>query len=585
MTATGKRSRSTPQLASTTSAPFTRQSRGVIGIAIALIYLATAQLSHTLLFNSEPTPIWPAAGLAVVAVLWYKRWGVIGIAIGDLAFGLLNQQPPFELILTVAVILQAMLGAWCLQSLDREQALLTRPRDTIGLFLLVTFASTLINATLSTGLRIGLQRSLLAASMSTDAELQYNVSEWLQFWLGDSMGILIVVPLLLTVSRVWPILRDRRYEAGLCFGGMVVLSTKIFMAAPNTLAHQYSAHYFLFPFVVWAALRLGLPGATLSSCLASVIAILGTAAGRGPFTIAAGNFDRAILSLQLFVTVLTITALILATSEAQRQLIERQRTSLMRYFSPTVANQLVEQDTRSTFHQRQNVAVLYADIFGFTSLVEGMAPEAILSLLREFYQRMEAQVFAHDGMLQEYTGDSLMAVFGAPKPGSQDATNALMCARAMVQELNAYNLERTVTEQNLITMGIGIAYGSAVMGDIGQDRNMAFMVVGKVTKLAVRLMGLCLRFNADIILTKAVQDVIKREQSDHSGLFEDFIPIGKEKLLGLSESISLVALPSHRRIPDASSVEFNTEQVDVDALCGDLPPSSIDTLDLEQPSE
>jgi adenylate cyclase len=188
-------------------------------------------------------------------------------------------------------------------------------------------------------------------------------------------------------------------------------------------------------------------------------------------------------------------------------------------------------------------------------------------------------------MLQEYTGDSLMAVFGAPKPGSQDATNALMCARAMVQELNAYNLERTVTEQNLITMGIGIAYGSAVMGDIGQDRNMAFMVVGKVTKLAVRLMGLCLRFNADIILTKAVQDVIKREQSDHSGLFEDFIPIGKEKLLGLSESISLVALPSHRRIPDASSVEFNTEQVDVDALCGDLPPSSIDTLDLEQPSE
>jgi class 3 adenylate cyclase len=498
-------------------------------------------------------------------VLWYKRWGVIGIAIGDLTFSLLNQQPSLELMLTVAVILQAMLGAGCLRSLDREQALLTRPRDTIGLFLLVTFASTLINATLSTGLRIGLQQSSLEASMSTDTVLRHNLSEWLHFWLGDSMGILIVVPLLLTVSRVWPILRDRRYEAGLCFGGIVALSTKIFAATPNTLAYQYSAHYFLFPFVVWAALRLGLPGAALSSALTSVIAILGTAAGRGPFTIAAGNFDRAILSLQLFMTVLTITALTLATSEAQRQRMERQRTSLMRYFSPTVANQLVEQDTRSISDQRQNVAVLYADILGFTSLIEGMAPEAILSLLREFYRRMEAQVFAHNGMLQEYTGDSLMAVFGAPKPGSQDATNALMCAQAMVQELNAYNLERTVSDQDMITMGIGIAYGSVVMGDIGQDRNMAFMVVGKVTKLAVRLMGLCLRFNADIILTKAVQDVIKREQRDHSVLFKDFIPIGKERLLGLSEAISLVALPSHRRIPDALSAEFNAEPVDLDS--------------------
>jgi hypothetical protein len=103
------------------------------------------------------------------------------------------------------------------------------------------------------------------------------------------------------------------------------------------------------------------------------------------------------------------------------------------------------------------------------------------------------------------------------------------------------------------------------MGDIGQDRNMAFMVVGKVTKLAVRLMGLCLRFNADIILTKAVQDVIKREQRDHSVLFKDFIPIGKERLLGLSEAISLVALPSHRRIPDALSAEFNAEPVDLDS--------------------
>ena len=150
---------------------------------------------------------------------------------------------------------------------------------------------------------------------------------------------------------------------------------------------------------------------------------------------------------KVFVVLLVTALLALVVGRARRLVqnqitIERARTNLARYFSPNLVEQLADQDQPLGAVRQQPVAVLFADIQGFTSLSETMPPEDIVSLLRKFHERMETAIFAHSGTLDKYIGDGLMATFGTPTPGAMDATNALAAARRMLQELNALNDER-----------------------------------------------------------------------------------------------------------------------------------------------
>ena len=87
--------------------------------------------------------------------------------------------------------------------------------------------------------------------------------------------------------------------------------------------------------------------------------------------------------------------------------------------------------------RRQTVAVLFVDIVGFTRMAEAMAPEAVVTLLREFHERMTAQIFACGGTVEKYIGDEIFAVFGVPTPSPHDAANALRCADMMLEALAA----------------------------------------------------------------------------------------------------------------------------------------------------
>ena len=89
---------------------------------------------------------------------------------------------------------------------------------------------------------------------------------------------------------------------------------------------------------------------------------------------------------------------------------------------------LAAQDEPLGAVRRQTVAVLFADIVGFTRMAEGMAPEAVVTMLREFHKRMTAQIFTCGGTVDKYIGDEIFAVFGVPTASDMDAANALRCA-------------------------------------------------------------------------------------------------------------------------------------------------------------
>ena len=122
--------------------------------------------------------------------------------------------------------------------------------------------------------------------------------------------------------------------------------------------------------------------------------------------------------------------------------IERERTNLARYFSPNVVEQLSGNDEPLKQVRTQNVAVLFADIVGFTAYADGRSPIEVIGTLRQFHERMEREVFRHGGTLDKYLGDGLMATFGTPFAGDSDAGNALRCAQAMIGSIDELNRER-----------------------------------------------------------------------------------------------------------------------------------------------
>src|SRR5207302_11274912 len=126
--------------------------------------------------------------------------------------------------------------------------------------------------------------------------------------------------------------------------------------------------------------------------------------------------------------------------DRQRAAAERARTNLARYFSPNLVTMLADRDEPLGAVRRQMVAVLFVDIVGFTRMAERLAPEAVVTMLRQFHTRMTAQIFACGGTVEKYIGDAIFAVFGLPDAGEDDALNALRCADMMIAALASWNI-------------------------------------------------------------------------------------------------------------------------------------------------
>ena len=131
--------------------------------------------------------------------------------------------------------------------------------------------------------------------------------------------------------------------------------------------------------------------------------------------------------------------------------------------------------------------MLFGDIRGFTRLAESARPEEIAGLLGEYYSAMVDAVFEHQGTLDKFTGDGIMAVWGAPLPQDDAAERALAASRAMRDELARLNDRRRREGKQPIEAGFGLSYGTVFAGNIGSERRLEYTVVGDAVNLAARL--------------------------------------------------------------------------------------------------
>ncbi|WP_419738425.1 adenylate/guanylate cyclase domain-containing protein [Ruegeria sp.] len=201
--------------------------------------------------------------------------------------------------------------------------------------------------------------------------------------------------------------------------------------------------------------------------------------------------------------------------------LERERANLSRYFSPNVVDELSQNDEPLKQVRKADIAVLFIDIVGFTKFAAGRDPYEVIEVLRGFHARMEAEVFRHHGTLDKYLGDGLMATFGTPVATPLDASNALGCARAMVGVIDDWNQERLRAGEHDIHVGIGVHFGSVVLGDIGANR-LEFAVIGDAVNVSAKLEAMTRDFHARIVISEALREQALREDPNGGAFMEGF---------------------------------------------------------------
>jgi adenylate cyclase len=164
------------------------------------------------------------------------------------------------------------------------------------------------------------------------------------------------------------------------------------------------------------------------------------------------------------------------------------RANFERFFAPGVALRIAkEQGAIGLAGERRAVTVLFSDIRGFTAMAETMAPEALGSLLTEYFSEMVDIVFDHGGTLDKFIGDAIMAVWGAPLAAPGDADRALEAALAMQRRMRQLNARWEGAGKAPLSIGIGINYGDVFAGYLGSERRLEYSVIGDAANVASRL--------------------------------------------------------------------------------------------------
>jgi adenylate cyclase len=140
----------------------------------------------------------------------------------------------------------------------------------------------------------------------------------------------------------------------------------------------------------------------------------------------------------------------------------------------------------NTIDQEKHIAILFADIRGFTSFAEKVLPYDVIYVLNRYFRNMGQVISRHDGMINNYMGDGLMALFGL-KNAQLAAEQAVRAALEMLEAMEKFNPHLEMLYQQSLQIGIGIHYGSVVIGEVGASDNKRVTAIGDAVNLASRI--------------------------------------------------------------------------------------------------
>jgi adenylate cyclase len=187
-----------------------------------------------------------------------------------------------------------------------------------------------------------------------------------------------------------------------------------------------------------------------------------------------------------------------ATTRSSYEAFEQRRfrIAIEQQFSGYVSENLLEailsgEVDPSRPRKYANLGFLFADLRGFTTLTEASPAEEVLTLLNRYYEAITPAIHAYDGTIDNFRGDGILAIFGAPRPASDGPQRAALAAREMFVRLDTLNRELSREGRSELRIGIGLAAGEAIAGNIGTASRHGYTAIGDAVNVAARLQSLC----------------------------------------------------------------------------------------------
>jgi adenylate cyclase len=183
------------------------------------------------------------------------------------------------------------------------------------------------------------------------------------------------------------------------------------------------------------------------------------------------------------------------------------------YVTPEVAEHAIQYGAELG-GQLTSASVLFSDIRGFTSLTESLAPDTLIALLNRYFQAMSAVIARRGGLVNKFGGDSLLAVFGTPlNPDPDHAWSAVQAAQAMQAALEQFNTDQARRGEPQLRIGIGVASGPVVAGNVGSQERLEYTVIGDTVNLASRLQSMTKELGVSTLLSEFTAQAVQGKVS------------------------------------------------------------------------
>jgi len=207
------------------------------------------------------------------------------------------------------------------------------------------------------------------------------------------------------------------------------------------------------------------------------------------------------LSAILMAWVLSFSSLLLIEGREKK----RFKKMMSQYLSPAVLTTVVnnhEEFAKAEIGAKENITILFSDIRGFTNLSEKLPAEQVVEMLNYYFSKMTDAIFQHEGTIDKFIGDAIMAFWGAPIRVENHADQASLAAIEMIDKLKKVNAWLDEKSYPNIAIGVGIHTGEAILGNIGSENKLDYTIIGDNVNLASRMEGLTKPYGASILITE-----------------------------------------------------------------------------------
>jgi adenylate cyclase len=260
------------------------------------------------------------------------------------------------------------------------------------------------------------------------------------------------------------------------------------------------------------------------------------------------GIDPIVFMLNQLVLLAITTGLIAGAIWRARRHVERavmaetERANLGRYFSPNLVERLASDVRALEAGRAQDAAVMFVDVIGSTRRMEVITPEEVITVIRAFHQRIVPIVFRHNGSVDKFLGDGLMAVFGAPEKTPYEARDALLCAIEILDTIDLWRGQRVAVGKAATTVGIGLHYGPVIQGNVGIADRLEFTTLGDTVNVASRLETMSRQYDAGILLSREALVAAERSSPLSPEIRARCRDLGLQPLVGHEAPIHVIAI-------------------------------------------